>query len=446
VPAAQELAEERSVKERARGPVSEGGLPDLLEVLRWRWKSILLVALVFIAGATVYVESLPSEYEGRALVAVGPRPNVASAGADTVRVVAPKYVAYATARSTIERVAPTIGEDPAELADAIDANVATDTGNVTITARLRTPERAARAANAFARDVVRFSREDPLLKGQVVATALPDDDPAAPPRRLLEAAGALAGILLALGLGLVLERGRPRLRSWREMAKLTGYPVVGRIPPSRTLRKKPMLAFSDPEAASAFRILRANVEPQLREAAVDFIVVTSPAPGDGKTTVAALLAESLGRIDLKVLLVDADLRRPGLARFANVKADPGLSTILRNGGSLNGAVRSGWSENLWLLPTTHDSEAGDLLARHFSDVLDEAYANFDVVVVDTPPLLGTDDARILATMAKGILLVVSANTNATTLNDAILAIEALKAPLLGIVGNRFRESWAAYQY
>jgi polysaccharide biosynthesis transport protein len=438
------LVEDRSVRDRLRAPVSEGGLPDLLEALRWRWKATLIAALLFTVGATVYVESLPSKYDGEALVAVGPRPNVPSAGADTVRVVAPKYVEYVTAPSTIRRVAPTIAEDPEELEDAVDAKVATDTGNVTITVRLPTAQRAAVAANAFAREAVEFSRRDPLLQGQIVARALPDTEPAAPPRRLLEAAAAFAGILLAVGLALLLERGRPKLRSWREMAKLTGYPVVGRIPPSRAIRKTPTLAFSDPEAASAFRILRANVEPQLREEHVDFIVVTSPAPGDGKTTVAALLAESLGRLGMKVLLVDADLRRPGLARLAKVRGDPGLSTILRDSGSLNGAVRSGWAENLWILPTTHDSEAGDLLARHFAHVLDEAHASFDVVVVDTPPLLGTDDARTLATMAKGILLVVSANSNATTLNDAILAVEALKAPLLGIVGNRFRESSLAY--
>jgi succinoglycan biosynthesis transport protein ExoP len=76
----------------------------------------------------------------------------------------------------------------------------------------------------------------------------------------------------------------------------------------------------------------------------------------------------------------------------------------------------------------------------------EAQQKFDVVVVDTPPLLGTDDARTLLTMAKGVILVVAAGAKADQVNEAVLAVESLRAPLLGVVANRLRESGSQYYY
>jgi succinoglycan biosynthesis transport protein ExoP len=362
-------------------------------------------------------------------------------------VLAPKYVEYVTAPATVHKLAPSLGEDPQKLEDAVSSSVASDTGNVTITVRLPSASRAAAAANAFADATIAFSKKDPLLTAQLVAPALKDNTVAAPPRRLLEAAALLVGLLLGIVASLLLERGRPRVRSWRDLARSSGYPVVGRIPPSRALHKgRPAEAFSDLQAASSFRILRANLEPQLREGNVDVIVVTSPSPADGKTTVTTLLGEALGRLGMRVLLVDADLRRPGFARVTGVAPRPGLAEVLRGQISVLEAAQEGWSENAWLLATAHDPEAGDLLARRFTEVIEEARESFDLILIDTPPLLSTDDARTIATMAKGILLVVSRGTLARSMNEAVLAIEALQAPLMGIVANRFKEASASYYY
>jgi polysaccharide biosynthesis transport protein len=435
-----------SPRESRRTLGQEGGLPELLDALRWRWRPTLIIALLFFVGSTIYVESLPSQYDGNALLSIAPRPGVSDVSGNVVRIVGPKYSEYAKARATIRDVARTIGEDPKKLERATVANIVTDTGNVNIRVRLPSPERAATAANAIARKTVQFSRTDPLLSAQIVAPALPDDEVAAPPRRILEAAALFIGILIGIVASLLLERGRPRLRNWRDLARTSGYPVLGRIPPLRSLKNRPTGAFVDGEASSAARILRANLEPQIREGAIDFIVVTSASPGDGKTTIAAMLAESFSRLGMKVLVVDADLRRPGLSRITNVDSHPGLSTVLREEATLDQALREGWTEGVWLLPTEHDVEAGDLLSRNFAEIVEQARERFDLILVDTPPLLSTDDPRTLATMAKGILLVVSAGATNSSVNEAILAVEALNAPLMGIVGNRFKESGTPYYY
>lgn len=434
----------RSPRPAGRSIAPEGGLPELVDALRWRWKRTLAVALLFTVGATAYIESLPSKYDGTAVVAIEPRANVADS--NLVRVIGPKYAAYVTAPATVAAVAPGIGESSSTLGQAIDARITTDTGNMKVTARLPSPKRAARAANAFARAAVARSKNDALLSAEVVAPAVAPKAPASPPRRLLELASLFVGGILGVVISLLLERGQPRLRTWRDVTRLTGYPILGRIPASRTLRTQPHRAFADIHAASAFRILRANLEPHLREGGVDFLVVTSPSPRDGKTTVAALLSESLARLGMKVLLVDADLRRPGLSRLTDLESRRGLSSVLRGECQIEDAIRQGWASGLWLLPTGADPDASELLSRRFADVIDDAREQFDVVVVDTPPLLATDDPRTLATMAKGIIVVVTAGSTAASVNEAVMAVESLNAPLLGIVGNRFKETGTVDYY
>jgi capsular exopolysaccharide synthesis family protein len=439
-----DLSLERSKRDR-KSVMQEGGLPELLDALRWRWKPTVLIAVLFTLGAALYVESLPSQYDGKAVLSIAPRP-AGSGDSSIVRVVGPKYPAYVSAPATISEVAPGIGEKPGTIEKAINSGIATDTGNMNIVCRLPSPRRAARCANAFADKAVAFSKTDTILTATIVARALPPTTAAAPPRRLLELASLFIGSLLGIVASLLLERGRPRIRSWRDLARSSGYPLVGRIPPSKALKQGPMAAFTDLRTASAFRILRANLEPQLREGSIDLIVVTSPAPADGKTTVTTLLGEALGRLGMRVLLIDGDLRRPGFSRYAAVNPHPGLSDVLRGDVPLMEAIHDGWAENVSILPTAHDPEAGDLLARRLTDVLDEARANYDLVVIDTPPLLSTDDARTIATMAKGILLVVTRGTLARSVNEAVVAIEALQAPLMGIVANRFKESSVPYYY
>jgi capsular exopolysaccharide synthesis family protein len=396
-------------------------------------------------GATIYVESLPAEYKGEAIVAFAPLPETS---ADTVRVVVPAYVEYVTAAPTVRKVATELGEDPGEVASAVDAQVALDTGNVTITATMDSPERAADTANAFAEDLVEFAETDEaqLLSSQIIAEALPPSQPSGPQRTLLEAASLLLGALLGIGISLLVERGRPRLRSWRDIARMTGYPVVGRIPSSRAIKSRPKEAFADPAVGSAFRTLRTNLEREWQDRTVDVIVVTSPSSGDGKSTVSALFAESLARLGAQVLLVDADLRRPAVARTFGYPGEGGFAAVLRENKTLEEAVQDGWTDGLAVLPTEPDPDAGDLIARRFDAVMQDARQKYDIVVIDTPPLLGTDDARTITTMAKGVLLVVAARSTANPVNEAVLALEALKAPVLGVIGNRLRESGSYYTY
>jgi len=420
-------------------------LGSLLRDLRRRWKVATAVALAFVIGATLYAYQLPNQYEGRVVVAFAPRKDV-NIGGDIVRQVLPKYIAYATARATLDRVAGEIGENPALLRDAVDAGVSADSGNLTITVELGSARRSSDAANAVAGAVVAFADTDELLAAVIVAPSLPSTVPSGPPRKLIMAAALVVGVLLGAVAAYLLERGRPRLRSWRDVSVVTGLEVLGRIPPSRRMTGGPLSALEDPAVGTAVRTLRTRLERVSRERPVHVLMLTSSVAGEGKTTLAALLATSLVRLDASVLLIDGDLRRPSLSRVLDLPPSPGLSEVLRGELSLEQAVKDAPVPGLKVLTTAPDIDAGDLLARNFGTVLARARQMVDIVVIDAPPLLGTDDARTLASLAEGVLLVVGVGGLAGPPAEAATVLEGLHTRVLGAVANRSREEGRVSPY
>jgi polysaccharide biosynthesis transport protein len=422
------------------------GLPEMVDALRWRWYLVLLVAVPVVVGAALYAESLDPLYDASAIVAISPRPESGQVSADLIRIEAPKYVSYITAPSTLRRLAPRLDEEPVDLTDGVSADVQTDTGNITISVRLPTARRASATANVLAADVVRFSGSDPLLAAQLVAPAAPPRSPAWPPRRLIEAAALLVGLVLGAAVAFLVERGRPRIRTWRDIASITGYPVLGRIPASASLRGRRAHPL-DPALGVAIRTLRVNLERAADGEPKGVVMVTSSSDGEGKTTIARMLAESFARVGLRVLLVDADLHRATLSRSLDFgPRSGGLADILRGRLDLNDTIATTVTEGLYVLPTTTDPDAGDELARRFPELAETARQTFDLIVLDSPPLLGTADARTLAALADGVVVVASAGRMATPLAEATQALETLRVKVLGAVGNRLRRSGGTSYY
>lgn len=431
---------ERSLPAATLPPLADQtSLPILLKDLRRRWFVATAVTAAVFAGGVAYAESLPNQYGSTAVVSFAPKPDT-NAGADTVRLVMPKYLAYARARPTVNAVAERIGEQSSVLARAVDAAVAPDSGNLAITVELPTASRAAEAANALTQEVLDFAGVDELLDAVPVAAALPSGTPSGPPRRLFELAALLVGLLAGATVALLLERGRPRLRTWRDIAVVTGYAVVGRIPASRRMRDSSLDATADPALGAALRTLRTNLERMSRERPTQVLAVTSSLPSEGKTTIAGALAVTLTRLDARVLLLDADLRRPGMHRLFRIDQAPGLHNVLLGTAELGEAARQGPIDRLSLLPTNADPNAGDLLARNLAGVLRQARVDYDVVIVDCPPVLVGDDARTIATLCDGVLFVVAVDSLANVVAEAVGVLDSLDVNVLGSVANRTRDS------
>ncbi len=413
------------------------GAAGVLAAIRRRWRVALLMALPLWLGIVVYAEHLPSRYDGVVKVAFTPQAGK-DIGADTIRLVAPQYVAYLTAPATSRMVSASLGVSPGALEAVTTAQLAPETNVLTLTVRLRDPGQAAQAANAFAAAAVSFSEADRLLDATVVSPALPPGAPASPPRRLLEAAGLLVALVAGGSLALVVDRSRPRITTPLSLALASGHPVVGRVPASRVLRGAVPESLADPAVGTAVRAMRIQLEQQSRTSPFKVLAVTSPTSGDGKTTVACALAAALARVDTAVLLIDADMRRPAVAEALGIpSAHVGLAQVLDGDLSLTDVVQP-VGRGLSAVTTRPRDDAGDLITRRLAGVLEQARHSYDVVVVDCPPILATDDARTLALMCDATVLVVGIGSDTARVAEAAANLDSLGVRVLGTVLNRSR--------
>jgi polysaccharide biosynthesis transport protein len=419
-----------------------GGLPELVDALRRRWLLTILVALPMFLVVVIYAALLPNVYSAEVVVAFTPRPDVA-VGGDTIRIVLPKYVASVTSPVTVTEVAREVGVPAPTLAAGVDASIPADTTNLEIHVELSDPADAAAASTALAQTVLDYAESDDLLTADVVSAAATPRQPSGPKRGLIDAVGLLLAVLAGVVTAFLVERGSPRVRRAEDIVKLTAHPVIGRIPRSRSA-KDPVAALTDPAMGAAIRNLRLYLDAELRSEPLQTLAITSPAVGDGKTTVSIALAAAIARLDAKVLLIDGDLRRPRVASALGMPVERSLGDVLTGRRRLADVIQPGPVPGLSVVLSNVMHDVGDVLARNFADVMTAARHDFDVVVVDCPPLLGNEDATTITSMVNGCLLVVSNGSSANVVHQAALLLETLPVRVLGVVLNRARDLLSGY--
>ena len=415
-------------------PIGEG--PDLLQVIRWRWKLVVAIAAAVFFLGTIYIRHLPPKYDAQAIVAITPRVSSTLPGADYVTLAAPRYVAYITAPSTLGRVGRSVGISPQTLTESVTSSLDTGTSNITIAVELESAREAASVANALAADMVAFSGGDPLLSAEVVAPAVIPSAPSSPLKRLDEAAVLFAGVLIALVVAYVLERRRPRIRVREHLRALGDYPVLGTIPHTPTLRSAPHAPLDTSSDGSTARLLAMNFERAVEGRTGHVFVVTSSMPGEGKSTVAQALSQGIAG-EAEVLLVDGDLYRAGVSRATNSGVSGGFAELLHGKKrSIANQVKRDRQSGVSILPTAPDRTATGVLHRRFADLMLQAVDGYKFIIVDVPSILEADAGRIMAMLSDGVVFVVSAGTPIGAADEALATLKALNAPVVGIVGNR----------
>lgn len=203
-----------------------------------------------------------------------------------------------------------------------------------------------------------------------------------------------------------------------------------------------LVVLDDPRsfAAEAYRVLRNNLHYAKPDEPLRRILVTSAGPGEGKSTTAANLALALAQSDRSVLLVEADLRRPNVHTLFRQPSAPGLSSYLVGDALLEAVLLKSAVPNLSLVACgpIPPNPAELLASRRMQAFLVTVAERFDVVILDSPPVLATSDACALAPHVDGVLLIVdSGRTPQMLLTRAKERIEAVRGRVIGAVLNRF---------
>lgn len=261
-----------------------------------------------------------------------------------------------------------------------------------------------------------------------------------------------AGALLAVLLAFFIEYMDNKIKSPDDIRWDLGIACLGLVPKidyKPPTGGSPLLNNGVPRNFSeAFRSLRTNVLFSINEG-VNALVVTSTAPGEGKTLIASNLAVGLALAGQRVLIVDGDMRRPRVHSVFGRPQEPGLSDLMVGQAKTVDVVGKSAIPNLWILPAGRlpPNPAELLSSKRFRQFLEAVRERFDWVIVDSPPVMAVTDASILAHSASGVLFVTSADvTNRSAAIRAMEQLAAAKATVIGAVLNRADIERNAYFY
>jgi len=427
-------------------------LQQFLTVLRARWITVCVAALVPILGAIVYTLTQTPLYQAstRLYVSTTAGSSISDLysgnrlSQDRVLSYTQLIMGETLAQRTIDRLG--LHMNAATLKASVTAKSKANTVLIDVGVLDPSPVRARDIANALSDEFVGMVREletsaigaTPEARVVVEQRATTPTTPAVPKTKRNLVLGIALGAMLGVGLALLRDQLDNTIKSPEALEEVTGTGVVGYIPFDKQLAASHAIAFDADHSgtAEAFRKFRTNLKFLNVDNPPRVITIVSASPGEGKSTTAINIALALAEAEHNVVLVDADLRRPRLAKYLDLVGPVGLSTVLSGGASLDEVLQKTPFSQLTALtagtvPPNPSELLGSLTAKKiFSDLR----AKFDYVIIDSSPLLAVTDASVLAADADGAIFVVrTGKTKRDQLAHAIGMIRDVDAELLGAV-------------
>ncbi|MFM8932048.1 MAG: polysaccharide biosynthesis tyrosine autokinase, partial [Gemmataceae bacterium] len=271
-------------------------------------------------------------------------------------------------------------------------------------------------------------------------------------KSLMVVAGGIFGAALGGGLAWLLERSDKTFKSPDEIRQRLGLPVLGHVPlfPPMDEEEKALckidptlITFHNPKSQEAefFRGLRTALYFSTQGQGHQVLQTTSPTAGDGKSTTSANLAISLAQSGKKIVLLDADFRKPRVHKIFRLdQPEVGLASVVNGEATLQEAIHTCEVPGLHLMPCgPRPANPSELLTTpKFQEVIEELRKMYDIVMVDTPPILAVSDPSIVAPRVDGVLMVMRVTRNGRpAAEQAAEVLGTLGAKVLGVVVNGY---------
>lgn len=447
--------------ERDRG--LDVDLRTYLSVLRRRKITLALCTLVAIGLAWLVVERATPQYASTAQLFIS------TPGSDQIgeyqgglfsQARVSSYAEIVTGKAIAQRVVDELGlhESATALSGQVSSHVVPSTVLLDVTVTDASPSRARTLAEAFAsqlRSAIAQLETPPgkavsPVKATLVDPAPLPTQPVSPRAARDIGLAAVLGLLLGLGVAVLRETMDTSVNSDEDAVAVTHAPVLGRIPYDSGAPKYPLITDvrSTTARVEATRMLRTNLQYVGVDSASMVLVVTSSVPQEGKTTATANLAIAAATAGQSVVLVEGDLRRGRLAEYLHLEASVGLTTLLIGRTQLDETLQPWGQGGLDVITSgaIPPNPAELLQSQAMKRLLETLRARYDLVIIDSPPLLPVTDAAVLAAQADGALIVVRhAKTTKDQLGQAYRHLASVEARVLGTVINMVHRS-AASQY
>ena len=308
----------------------------------------------------------------------------------------------------------------------------------------------------------------------LVDPALPPVDPVRPRKALNISLGLLAGLVLGVMLAFAQEGIDHSVKTAEDVETMLMTPTLAVVPLQRSVEparwslavrgeakhklpkyKVALVVTEKPQSilAEAYRALRTSILLSLAPNPPKVILIASSQAGEGKTSTALNLAQSLAQRKGEIVIVDGDLRKGGIAKALGMENDKGMSTILTGSDTLTDALQQfSLQPNLWVVPSgpTPPNPAELIGSDRMAELLQKLSERFEHIIIDSPPVLVVTDGTILAGMVDGVVLVAeSGRTHRAGLMRTRAILENAGARILGVVLNKLdmqREGYYGYGY
>jgi succinoglycan biosynthesis transport protein ExoP len=436
-------------------------LKQYLQIVRkWLWLIVLGTSLA--AGISYGVSSLlPPTYRASTSLLI----RAAGASSDYSTILASERLAATyrellVKRPVIETTVRRLNLDSSRIKDLlgknrVEARIVPNTSVIVLTVDDNDPLLAMKIANEITEVFMETLRQMGGGRGRDVFVIEPASQPLEPtsPRKLfntLIAAGG--GLTLAVGAAFFIEYLDDTMQTIEDVHRTLSLPTLANIPrPERRQKQgeKPVAVISpNSSMTEAYRSLRTSLQFSNGNALLRAMQITSPRPLERRANVAANLAAVTAQVGLKVILVDADLRCPGLHRSFQVSNEMGLTMVLSKEVELQECVVETGVSNLRLLPAgpSVPNPSEILASKRMRQLVEELKQHADVVLLTAPPVLAVTDATVLATLLDGTVLVIESRS--TPREAAVRAVETLRsadAKFLGVVLDRVNSTRHGYR-